>query len=122
MERKRAFTPATIDALKDGKHADPSIAGLSIEVRSGGKKIWQFRRRIAGDGGIVKLTLGQFPTFTIAAARIWATELNEQVEAGIDPRAVEAAANERAKMTIEFAHSLYGSGSRRTRITGEARK
>ncbi|QBM75928.1 DUF4102 domain-containing protein [Sphingomonas sp. AAP5] len=117
MERRKAFTPAAIEALKDGKHADPSVAGLSIEVRSAGKKVWQFRRRIAGDGAIVKMTLGPFPTFSIAAARQWATELNGQVEAGIDPRALEAAANERAKMTVEFAHALYMTAVREGRAS-----
>lgn len=117
MERRKAFTPAAIDALKDGKHPDPLIAGLSIEVRAAGKKVWQFRRRIAGDGAIVKVTLGPFPTFSIADARKWATELNEQVEAGINPRAAEAAANERAKMTVEYAHALYMTAVREGRAS-----
>ena len=100
MERRKALTPASIDTSKEGKHADPATPGLSIEVRAGGNKHWLYRRRIAGDGTIVKMTLGAFPAHTIATARHWATGLNEQVEAGIDSRAVEIAASARAQMTV----------------------
>jgi hypothetical protein len=116
MERRKALTPASIDSLKAGKCVDPATPGLSIEVRAG-KKLWQYRRRIAGHGATVKMTLGPFPAHTIAAARQWAAGLNDQVEAGIDPRAIEMAATERAKMTIEYSHGLYMAAVREGRAS-----
>ena len=80
------LTPALIDDLRTGKLDDPKTGGLSIEVLASGKKRWQFRRRIAGSGVVVKLTLGLFPAYPIAAAREWANSLNLQIDAGIDPR------------------------------------
>lgn len=55
---------------------------------------------------VVKLTLGGFPARTIAEARVWANWLNEQVEAGIDPRVAAQKASDHAKMTVAFAHGL----------------
>lgn len=117
MERRKALTPASIDTLKAGKHVDPATPGLSIEVRAGGKKVWLYRRRIAGSGTIVKVTLGPFPAHTIAMARQWAAGLNDQLEAGIDPRVIEMAASERAKMTVEYAHDLYMAAVREGRAS-----
>jgi|GEM_PF-4838848 len=117
MARRKDFSPAIIDALVRGKLADPATPGLSIKVGPGGKKAWHYRRRIVGGGPTVKLTLGLFPAYTIAAARQWASELNEQVEAGIDPRAVKQAAIERARMTVEFCHGLYMTAVREGRAS-----
>ena len=107
MSRKGGFTPASIDALKTGSLADPLMPGLRIEVLASGKKKWKYLRRIAGSDQFAKATLGLFPTYTIAAAREWARELNEKVEAGIDPREEKRAAEERASMTVDRAHALY---------------
>ena len=60
MERKKALTPASIDTFKAGKHVDPATPGLSIEIRASGKKLRQFRLRIAGNGTTVKMSLGRF--------------------------------------------------------------
>jgi integrase len=80
---------------------------LSIEVLPSGKKRWLFRRRIAGRGLVVKLSLGLYPAYSIADAREWANGLNLQIDAGTDPR--EAALQELrlATMTVERAHQLY---------------
>ena len=76
--RKRKLTPTLIDDLRVGKLDDPETGGLAIEMLPSGKKRWRFRRRIAGGGDIVKLSLGLFPAFTIAAAREWANGLNRR--------------------------------------------
>ena len=107
MEKRKFLTPASIDALASGSLADPSTAGLTIEVRGKLRKIWCYRRRIAHDGTIVKMTLGPFPAHNIVDARLWAAALNTQVEAGVDPRFVSAAAAERERMTVKFSHGLY---------------
>ncbi|WP_129792978.1 integrase arm-type DNA-binding domain-containing protein [Sphingosinicella sp. CPCC 101087] len=105
--RKRELTPALIDNLRGGKLDDSKTGALSIEVLSSGKKRWLYRRRIAGRGEIVKLSLGLYPAYSIADAREWANALNLQIDAGIDPR--EAARQELrlATMTVDRAHDLY---------------
>lgn len=84
--KKKELTPALIDDLRAGKLEDSKTGALSIEVLSSGKKRWLFRRRIAGSGVIVKLSLGLYPAYSIADARQWANGLNLQIDAGIDPR------------------------------------
>ena len=122
MERRNAFTPANIDLHSKGKLKDPQTPGLFIVTGPGGKKHWKYRRRVKGSDATVELTLGTFPVYSIAAARAWAVRLNDQVETGIDPRAVEKEARERAEMTVERAHHLYmiavgeGRGSRAKRV------
>jgi hypothetical protein len=70
---------------------------------------------------MVKLSLGPFPRKTMANAREWARALNEQVEAGIDPRVPEQIEPDPGAMTVAQAHALYmvavneGRGSRAKR-------
>lgn len=105
--RKYQLTPALIDDLNAGKLEDPETGGLAIEVLTSGKKRWRFRRRLAKGRGLLRLSLGLFPAYSIAAAREWANHLNLQIDAGIDPR-VTAQTDERlATMTVDRAHDLY---------------
>lgn len=106
MARRIVLTPASVDELVEGYLADPQMPGLRIEVGATGKKTWRYRRRLTG-GGTIKLTLGRYPAFSIAAAREWAAELNAKVEADVDPRVLAIAGIERAKLTVAFAHERY---------------
>jgi len=106
MARRTVLTPASVDELVKGCLADPQTPGLRIEVGATGRKTWRYRRRITG-GGIIKLTLGRYPAFSIAAAREWAAGLNAKVEADVDPRALAVEEIERAKLTVAFAHQRY---------------
>ena len=94
-----------IEALSDGKLKDPVQPGLSIEATPKGKT-WRYYRRVSGSGRLVRQTLGIWPSYSVTDARRWAAELNRQVEAGIDPKAV-CRASKAAMMTIGEAHSLY---------------
>lgn len=107
MAKKITFTPASIDALKDGSLVDPLTPGLTIEVLASGKKRWRYRRGVAGRKVIATLFGGLFPSQPIAAAREWARGLNEQVEAGIDPREARREEEARKSMTVKNAHTLY---------------
>src|SRR5690349_8344276 len=101
MARKSTpLTPAAIDFLCTGKLEDPLTPGLSIEVLGTGKKRWRFRRRLPASTAIVKLSLGLFPAYSIASAREWAGKLNEQIEAGIDPRETKRVEEARGAMTV----------------------
>lgn len=113
--KKHELTPALIDDLTAGKLDDPKTGGLSIEVLSSGKKRWIFRRRIAGRAETVKLSLGLYPAYTIAAAREWANGLNLQIDAGVDPRETARTEDRLATMTVERAHGLYMDAAREGR-------
>ncbi|WP_081855875.1 tyrosine-type recombinase/integrase [Sphingomonas sp. UNC305MFCol5.2] len=108
------FSPAAIDALTKGKLHDNRTPGLMIEVLGSGKKVWKYERRLVAIGAPVRLTFGRFPALTLAAAREWGAAINEQVEAGIDPRVAMRAEAERKRaeeardtMTVARAHKLY---------------
>lgn len=105
--RRKELTPAHIDDLRSGKLSDSRTAALAIEVLPSGKKRWLYRRRIAGSETVVRLTLGLFPAYSIAAAREWANGLNLQIDAGIDPRETAQTEHRLATMTVDRAHELY---------------
>jgi integrase len=107
MARKSALTPASIDALQKGSLADLLTPGLAIEVLGSGKKRWRYRRQVAGTTVVATLFGGLFPAHSIADAREWARGLNENSEAGIDPREALREEKARAEMTVARAHDLY---------------
>jgi len=113
MGKAQNFSPSSIDALVSGKRSDPNMPGLCVTVSSSGKKIWLFRRRIAKSGVIVKLTLGQYPAFSILQARKWAEQLNEAIERGDDPRDARRAEKARDALTVEYAHRIYMDAMKR---------
>jgi hypothetical protein len=102
-----------------GRSLDP---GLAIEVLGSGKKRWRYRRQVSGTKVMATLFGGLFPTKTIAAAREWASELNEKVEAGIDPREARREEKMRAEMTVARAHGLYMAAVREGRASRAKRK
>lgn len=107
MAKKKPLTPALLDAPICVPILDAATPGLSIEPLSNGKKRWQYRRRVRRTPITVKMTLGLYPTYSIADARAWARQLNEQIEAGINPREVEREEETRSTMTVDRAHALY---------------
>ena len=113
MGSVQSFTPASIDSLGKGKRTDPLMPGLYIEVVGRGRKAWRYRRRVTKSHIIVSAQLGNFPAFTIPAAREWAAGLNEAVERGEDPRVSLRAEAARTAMTVERAHGLYMEAMRR---------
>lgn len=117
MSKKKRFNPAAIDMLRIGSLLDPLTPGLRIELLASGKKKWKYHRRVIGGDEVVKATLGAFAAHTIADARKWADALNERVEAGVDPREEQRAANERAGMTVARAHAIYIQAAREGRAS-----
>lgn len=107
MARKIALTPAAIDNLQKGLLADLQTPGLAIEVLGSGKKRWRYRRQIACKYAVATLWGKTFPSQSIADARDWARELNEKVEAGVDPRVAQREEKLRSGMTVSRAHELY---------------
>jgi hypothetical protein len=122
LTRKAAFTPASLDALNQGNIKDPLTPGLAMEVLPSGKKVWRYSRRISGSGQLLRMSLGLFPVHSIAEARKWAASLNEEVEAGIDPREALRIEQERAGMTVAHAHERYMEAVREGRASRAKRK
>lgn len=116
MVRRVTLTPASVDALLNGYLVDPQTPGLWIEAGARGRKTWRYRRRLS-NGGVVKLTLGRYPAFSIAAAREWAANLNSKVETDVDPRMLAAEEIERAQLTVAFAHERYMAAVREGRAS-----
>lgn len=107
---KKAFTPATLDGHFCVHIFDPETPGLSIQMLPSGRKSWHFRRRLPGSGAVIKARFGFYPARSIADAREWARSLNEQVEAGNDPRQARREEEARTSMTVDRAHELYMVG------------
>lgn len=105
--RQRRFTPAAIDALTNGRICDPETPGLRIEALPSGKKRWKYRRRLAGRQGSIKMHFGFFPEVSVADARAWARDLNEQVNNGENPREAVAERARTDAMTVARVHRLY---------------
>lgn len=113
MTKFQHFSPSAIDALTSGKRPDPLVPGLSIVVGGTGRKVWQFRRRVAKSTVTVNLKLGPFPAYTIPAARKWAEGLNEAVERGEDPRVAIRRSKACSTLTVDKAHAIYMKAMRR---------
>nr|NUR36470.1 integrase family protein [Sphingomonas sp.] len=122
MKYNAPLSPGRLDSLIEGRLADPQTPGLFVDANRRGRRTWRYRRRLAFSDDILRLTLGLYPTFTLANAREWAGGLNAQIEAGIDPRAVARAEAERTRLTVAYAHDRYmiavreGRGSRARKI------
>ncbi len=56
--------------------------GLVIEVLPTGRKIWRFRYRF--DNKSQKITLGEYPAFSLAEARLWREKCRSMVAHGIN--------------------------------------
>lgn len=112
MAKAQNFNPARMDALAQGRHFDPLVAGLCVVVGRTGRKVWLFRRRISQSVGTVELRLGTFPAHSIAAARQWASRLNEAIERGADPREEIRIVKAKA-MSLADAHAIYMTAMRR---------
>ncbi|MBT2187163.1 site-specific integrase [Sphingobium nicotianae] len=127
MAHKPNLTPSKIEALRAGSLQDARTPGLYIEVKNGRgriSRVWKYRRRIAGrSNAALKATLGCYPSYSIADAREWATNLNLSTERGEDPHETERA--KEVRHTVAEAHALYmayvRSGIRRTLKPGSIR-
>src|SRR5690348_7594462 len=100
---KQILTPGLIDSLSGVRICDPMTLGLQIQAWPTGRKIWKFRRRLPGTNTAIRMSLGLFPTYSIADAREWADKINAQIEAGMDPREVLREEELLSIMTVDRA-------------------
>jgi integrase len=66
---------------------DKNMPGFGLRVSYRGTKAWVLMTRLHGK--LTRLTLGEWPTVTLADAHVAATTAKRQAKAGVDPREVE---------------------------------
>jgi len=67
--------------------------GLHIEVMPGGKRVWRLRYRLGGRQE--KVTLGEYPIYSLAQARQWLADCRAVIEQGDSPMRAKQVAKER---------------------------
>ncbi|MBU3547479.1 integrase arm-type DNA-binding domain-containing protein [Polynucleobacter sp. MWH-Jannik1A5] len=73
-----------------GRYTDALIKGLHIWIKPNGKKYWIFR--YSYENRQHNISLGSFPTLSIAEARIKAQQSRDDLDRGINPVAVKNSA------------------------------
>lgn len=64
--------------------------GLFVEVMPGGAKVWRMRYRVGGRGAKQeKVTLGEYPSYSLAEARAWRDACKVLAGRGLSPMAMK---------------------------------
>lgn len=99
----------TATAVQKAKPADkdydmPDGHGLTLAVRTTGKKIWRFRYQRPASTTRTNITLGYFPAMTLATARTVHDEYILLLSQGIDPQKLvqEEAEQEQRAIDSQF--------------------
>ncbi|EAR3735627.1 DUF4102 domain-containing protein [Salmonella enterica] len=83
----RLLSAVTVEKAKpaDKDYHLPDGQGLTLSVRTTGKKIWRFRYQRPGSTARTNITLGHYPGMTLARARTLHDEYLTLLARGIDP-------------------------------------
>ena len=79
--------------------------GLQLEVKPTGSKLWRYRCTI--NGTRTRLSIGEYPSTSLKAARLQRDALKEQIVQGEDPRIKEEPTEEAPKKTFAQMVDLY---------------
>lgn len=84
-----ALTDTKLRNLKPGEKAyqEADEGGLFVEVMPGGAKVWRLRYRLAGKQE--KVTLGDYPTYSLGEARTWRDDCKVLAGRGLSPMALK---------------------------------
>jgi len=84
-----ALTDTKLRNLKPGEKAyqEADEGGLFVEVMPGGAKVWRLRYRLAGKQE--KVTLGDYPTYSLGEARTWRDNCKALAGRGLSPMALK---------------------------------
>jgi len=84
-----ALTDIKLRNLKPREKAyqEADGGGLFVEVMPGGAKPWRLRYRLRDKQE--KITLGEYPAFSLAEARTWRSDCQALVERGVSPAALK---------------------------------
>lgn len=86
-------------------HQEADEAGLFVEVMPGGAKVWRLRYRLAGKQE--KVTLGDYPTYSLGEARTWRDSCKALAKRGVSPMALkrgDSVPTDAAPAVKEMAH------------------
>lgn len=85
---RRLLSAATVVKAKpaDKDYDLPDGHGLTLSVRTTGKKIWRFRYQRPCSTSRTNITLGYYPALSLAAARTLHDEYLDLLTQGIDPK------------------------------------
>ena len=112
MGHDMALTETKLQRMqpKDRPYQASDGGGLYIEVHPTGKKVWRMQYRLGGrESKKEKVTLGEFPAYTLLRARQWREECRAKVAHGDSPArakqtnkaAATAAANDTVRAFAE---------------------
>ena len=74
----------------DKAYQEADEGGLFVEIMPGGAKVWRMRYRIGGRGAKQeKITLGDYPTYSLAEARTWRDDCKILAGRGLSPMALK---------------------------------
>lgn len=74
----------------DKPYTETDEGGLHIEVMPGGSKVWRLRYRVGGRGSKQeKITLGDYPAYSLADARTWRDDCKALAGRGLSPMALK---------------------------------
>jgi integrase len=84
-----ALTDTRLRTLKPREKAyqEADEGGLFVQVLPGGSKPWRLRYRLAGKQE--KVTLGEYPTYSLAEARAWRDDCKALAGRGLSPMALK---------------------------------
>ncbi|EBG4358870.1 tyrosine-type recombinase/integrase [Salmonella enterica] len=100
---RRLLTAAAVQKAKpaDKDYDMPDGHGLTLAVRTTGKKIWRFRYQRPASTARTNITLGYFPAMTLAAARTIHDEYLLLLSQGIDPKKLVQEEAEQQQQAID---------------------
>ncbi|MFZ5620356.1 MAG: tyrosine-type recombinase/integrase [Pseudomonadota bacterium] len=87
-----ALSDTKLRNLKPGEkpYIETDDGGLHIEVMPGGSKVWRLRYRVGGRGSKQeKISLGDYPAYSLAEARTWRDDCKALAGRGLSPMALK---------------------------------
>jgi len=87
-----ALSDTKLRNLKPGDkpYCETDEGGLHIEVMPGGAKVWRLRYRVGGRGSKQeKISLGDYPAYSLADARTWRDDCKVLAGRGLSPMALK---------------------------------
>ena len=86
------LTDTKLKALKprDKSYQEADEGGLFVEVLPSGQKTWRLRYRMGGRGAKQeKVTLGEYPVYSLGDARAWRESSKALAARGVSPMALK---------------------------------
>jgi integrase len=98
------LTALNIETWKPMPHRQEVLDrdGLYLIVQPSGVKSWALRYRRKTDGKAIKHTIGDYPMFSLKAARAAATALRAEIQRGADPHGAKVLARRVAEVDDAF--------------------